>query len=63
MALTLFDQESSDEEDRWVTLGKVKGHYYLVVVHTYRGTLDDTVTIWLISARAATKHEIRQYEG
>lgn len=63
MALTVFDEEeSSDDEDRWITLGEIKGQHYLVVVHTYRSPDKDTVTIRLISARPATKHEIRQYE-
>ncbi|PIE44632.1 MAG: hypothetical protein CSA45_06035 [Gammaproteobacteria bacterium] len=64
MALTVFDdEESSEGEDRWVTLGQIEGRHYLVVVHTYRNASEDTVTIRLISARPATKHEIRQYEG
>ena len=63
MALTVFDgEESSDDEDRWITLGQIKGRHYLVVVHTYRNLDKETVTIRLISARPASKHEIRQYE-
>jgi len=64
MALTLYDEDNSgDDEDRWITLGQTNGQHYLVVVHTYRDQQDSTVTIRLISARPATKHEIRQYEG
>ncbi len=63
MALTMLDKESSNEEDRWITLGQVNGQHYLVVVHTYRDQQDNAVTIRLISARPATKHEIKQYEG
>ena len=64
MALTLFDQEQSDDdEDRWITLGLVDGQHYLVVVHTYRDEHNDTITIRLISARPATKREIAQYQG
>ena len=63
MALTIFDGEgSSHDEDRWVTLGQVRGRHYLVVVHTYPNQHQNTVTIRVISARPATKHEIRQYE-
>lgn len=37
MALTIFDEESSsDDEDRWVTLGQANGQHYLVVVHLPR---------------------------
>lgn len=64
MALTVFDEDnSSEDEDRWVTLGQANGHHYLVVVHTYRNRTEEAVTIRLISARPATKHEIKQYEG
>ena len=63
MALTLFDQEQPDDEDRWITLGLTGGQHYLVVVHTYRDENDDIVSIRLISARRATKHEIAQYQG
>jgi uncharacterized protein len=64
MALTVYDADnSSDDEDRWVTLGQANGQHYLVVVHTYRNQQDDVVAIRLISARPATKHEIKQYEG
>lgn len=64
LALTWFDEgESSDEEDRWITLGQVRGQHYLVVVHTHQGTSNDTVTVRIISARPATKYEIQQYES
>ena len=63
MALTLLDQEHTDDEDRWITLGLANGLHYLVVVHTYRDEQDDTVTIRLISARDATKRETANYQG
>lgn len=63
MALTLFDQDQSDDKDRWITLGLTNGQHYLVVVHTYRDEHENTVSIRLISARHATKHEIAHYQG
>ena len=64
MALTIFDQDSSTSaEDRWITLGQVNGVHYLVVVHTFRAESAEQTTIRLISARAATRREIRQYRG
>ena len=64
VALTVYDEEeSSEDEDRWITLGQANGQHYLVVVHTYRQQNSDTVTVRLISARLATKHEIKQYKG
>lgn len=63
MALSLFEQEESDQqEDRWITLGMATHQHYLVVVHTYKAQNDTSVTIRMISARRATRHEIRQYE-
>ena len=62
MALTVFDEDASDSEERWITLGLIKGRHYLVVGHTYRNEHEDKVTIRLISARPATKHEIRDYQ-
>ncbi len=64
MALTVFDEDNSNnEEDRWITLGQANGQHYLVVAHTYRDQDENTVTIRLISDRSATKHEIKQYKG
>ena len=62
MALTIFDPDSSSiDEDRWVTIGQSDGHFYLVVVHTYNND-NNAVRVRLISARAATKHEVNYYE-
>lgn len=64
IALTIYDDNSSEtEEDRWITLGQVDNKHYLVVVHTYRGQSKEEITIRLISARPATKYEIKQYQG
>ncbi len=63
MALALYDEDNSDEADRWVTLGQVRHRHYLVVVHTYRNSRADIVRIRIISARPASKAEIKQYEG
>ncbi|MCP5207951.1 MAG: BrnT family toxin [Hahellaceae bacterium] len=43
-------------------MGQIGGQHYLVVVHTFCNANEDVMTIRLISARPATKHEIRQYE-
>jgi uncharacterized DUF497 family protein len=55
-ALTIRDI-SSEEEERWVTLGMDAYGRVLVVVYTWRAE-----TIRLISARLATQRERRQYE-
>ena len=55
-ALTVRDPFSEDEE-RWITLGKDAAGCLLVVVYTWRGD-----HARLISARLATPREKSQYE-
>jgi uncharacterized protein len=50
-----------DGEERWQTLGMMKG-LIVVVAHTYREE-DGDLIIRIISARKATSAERRGYEG
>lgn len=63
LALTLFDDEHAEGEERWVTLGQVKGRRLVVVAHTWLEQGEDVIHVRLISARLATAREARQYEG
>jgi uncharacterized DUF497 family protein len=54
-----FDPEHSEVEDRFILLGVSSAARTLVVVHCYRES-DSLVRI--ISARKATKKEVRFYE-
>jgi uncharacterized protein len=56
LALTMRDPFSEDEE-RWVPVGKDALGRVLVVVYTSRGE-----NVRMISARLATSREIEQYE-
>jgi uncharacterized DUF497 family protein len=56
VALTVRDP-FSEQEERWITLGKDAFDRLLIVVYTWRGE-----RIRLISARRATARERRQYE-
>ena len=56
-ALTIFDEEHSDPEDRYVNLGRSSSGRVIVVVYTERGE-----SIRIISCRKATFTERRQYE-
>jgi uncharacterized protein len=58
--LTLFDDEHSGDEDRWVTMGQTPDGKLLVVNHTYRKSAG-TEHVRIISARKATRGEERQY--
>jgi len=56
-ALTIRDPSSEDEE-RWITLGSDAMGRVLVVVYSWRSG-----NARLISARRATRRERKQYEG
>ena len=62
-ALSIFDDEHSLDEDRWITLGKDNNSVLIVVAHTFRKIDTNTFTIRIISARRATRKERRHYEG
>ena len=61
-ALTVFDEDHSDDEDRWVTIGVDANIFFVIVSHTYREKNERTAFIRIISARKATKKEIMQYK-
>jgi len=61
-ALSLFDEEHSQAEDRWITLGLDRAGTLLVVCHTYQEETETSAQIRLISARKATKNETKKYE-
>ena|SRR2546426_7073009 len=60
-ALSLYDSAHSREEERWVTLGLDMHGSVLVVCHTWREEQTGTIACRIISARKATKNEVRQY--
>jgi uncharacterized DUF497 family protein len=62
LALSIYDEDHSDDEDRWVTLGQAENGALLVVVHTWQETGATEAVIRIISARPATAHEQRDYE-
>ena len=62
-ALSLFDNDHSQAEDRWITLGR-DGHGIIIVVcHTFRRSEEEASFIRIISARKATRKERQDYEG
>ena len=58
--LTLFDEDHSKDEDRWITIGQTPNNKILVVVHTYR-KIKGKESVRIISARKATINEEKQY--
>jgi uncharacterized DUF497 family protein len=61
-ALSEFDDEHSQDEDRWITLGLDRAGMLVVVCHAYREEAETNARIRLISARKATRNETKQYE-
>lgn len=61
-AISVFDEEHSLQEDRWVTIGKDSNEAVLVIIHTFRQQNVNQCNIRIISARKATKKEVKQYE-
>lgn len=62
LALTIFDDVHSDEEERWITLGRAQNGQMLVVVHTGEEVGVAELHIRIISARRAEPEEVREYE-
>ena len=60
-ALSIFDPDHSETEDRWITMGISEKGRLLIVVHTFREESEDVATIRIISSRKATKQEIKTY--
>ena len=54
------DPDHSDEEDRFIILGRSSLMRILVICHCYR---EDDSVIRIISARKATKREQKSYPG
>ncbi|KAF3984789.1 MAG: BrnT family toxin [Methylococcales symbiont of Hymedesmia sp. n. MRB-2018] len=61
-ALNKYDEGHSQNEDRWLLLGKSLNEVVLVVAHTFRNN-DGIEFVRVISARKATKHEQQTYQN
>lgn len=60
MALELYDEEHSDDEDRYIIIGLSSKTRELYVCHCYRNGGD---VIRIFSARRATAEEIKLYKN
>jgi len=63
LALTILDDEHSEKEERWVTLGAAENGQYLVVIHTSQWLTSDQIKLRIISARIADRREVRDYQN
>jgi uncharacterized DUF497 family protein len=62
LALTIPDEEHSETEVRWITLGVDASGRHVLVVHTFEQVTDELGRIRLISARPPTRAELFAYE-
>lgn len=59
-ALSKYDDEHSEDDGRWILLGKSLSETVLVVLHTFRDN-SGTEFVRIISARKASKRERQAY--
>lgn len=60
--ISVYDDDHSEGEDRWVTIGTDSRGTLQVVIHTFEAIDKTTYKIRIISARKATKAETDFYK-
>ena len=63
LMISIPDDEHSETEERWISMGQAENSKLLLVVHTYLEISASAANVRIISARPATKHEQHQYEA
>jgi uncharacterized protein len=62
LSLTIFDEDHSEDEERWVALGRAENGAVLVVIHTIEEVGANELHVRIISARRADRDEVSDYE-
>ncbi|MBL4824976.1 MAG: BrnT family toxin [SAR324 cluster bacterium] len=57
LQFNLPDEEHSEQEERWITMGISRSQRLLVVVHTFMEYHKTRISVRIISARSATPSE------
>jgi len=60
--LSIPDEEHSESEERWITIGLDETGSLLVLSHKFESVSQGVSRIRIITARKATKKETEQYE-
>lgn len=63
LALSRHDDEHSEAEERWLTLGRIENGQLSVVCHTFEEVSAQEARVRIVSAREATARERQQYES
>jgi hypothetical protein len=62
LTVSIPDEEHSEDEERWVSIGKDRRGSVLILIHTFLEVSAEECRIRIISARKANKRETMQYE-
>lgn len=62
-ALSEYDADHSETEERWITVGICSTGQLIAVMHTYIPVDEKEIFVRIISARKATKGEEKTYVG
>jgi uncharacterized protein len=62
-AMSIYDEEHSESEERWLTLGQDENGLLLMVSHTFEELNELEARVRIISARKASANERTQYES
>ena len=62
LVMSMPDEEHSESEERWVTMGEARNGQLIVVCHTAYGH-EDALKVRIISARPATRNERQAFEA
>ena len=60
-SLSMYDPDHSEDEDRYILIGKSNNEILLTIVHTFRDS-EGVEMVRVISARKATKKETKTYQ-
>jgi uncharacterized DUF497 family protein len=63
LALSIYDADHSEGEERWITMGLAESGDLLLVVHTFEELSPQESLIRIISAREPTRQERLEYQG
>ena len=63
LAVSVHDEEHTEAEERWVTMGRDSRGNTLVLVHTFTELSSHECKVRIISARKASRRELTESEG
>ena len=60
-AISIYDNEHSEKQDRWITIGISNKGRLIIVFHTFQKENKNNFIIRMYSSQKASKKEIEQY--